>query len=128
MDKIIITIPDNLTKEQEWEEIALVLGKKMLPSPNKILGDGYEVKNLETQIIIKREPVFKSSATHNCSVCQTIFDVKLARPLWVNYGGSQKKRIYCSDDCRETVLNIIGSGRASIDKKDLKPVFKYSGF
>jgi len=119
MEKITITIPDNLTPNEELLAISKELGKKLLPSNQKLLGSGYELKDLQTQITIVREQVEKPIVTRNCPVCQTIFEQKIGRPLWTNYGGSQKKHYYCKDECRETVLHIVGSGRASIKKSDL---------
>lgn len=122
MDKIIITIPDNLDANSELLAIAKQLGRKLLPTNNKLLGSGYDVKHLETQIIIKREAIEKPIVTRECSVCSTIFEQKISKKLWVNYGGKRKQRHYCSDDCREVVLQLVGSGRASVKKRHIAPV------
>ena len=55
MEKINITIPDNLDANDELLIIAKQLGKKLLPPNKKLLGSGYEIKHLNTQINIKRE-------------------------------------------------------------------------
>ena len=126
MEKIIITIPDNLTPQQEALAISEQLGKKYLPSSSlKLIGSGYEVKHLETQIVIRREAVEKPVVTCECSVCSTVFEKSLGKDLWVNYGGIDKKRKYCSDICRNTVIAICGDGRASIKRKELKRVVAY---
>ena len=122
MEKINITIPDNLDSNQELLAIAKQLGKKLLPTNKKLLGSGYEIKHLETQINIKREPVERPIVTRECSVCSTVFEEKNGKKLWINYGGNQKQRHYCSDGCRETVLQLVGSSRASIKKGELASV------
>lgn len=122
MERINITIPDNLTPNEEVLAIAKQLGKKLLPSNLKKLGSGYELKHLQTQINIKREAVVKPIVTHECSVCSAVFEQKIGKKLWINYGGNQKQRHYCSDECRDTVLQIAGSGRASIKKNELARV------
>lgn len=122
MKRINITIPDNLTPNEEVLAIAKQLGKKLLPSKLKMLGSGYELKHLQTQINIKREAIEKPIVTRECPICKTIVDQKAAKVLWTNYGGNQKKNYYCSDECRETVLHIAGNGRASIKKNELARV------
>ena len=126
MEKIHITIPDNLDTNGELLAIVEELGKNLLPSGTKLLnsglGSGYEIKHLETQIIIKRESVEKPIAVRECSICSTLFDQKVGKKLWINYGGNQKQRHYCSNDCREVVLELVGNGRASINKSKLTPV------
>lgn len=126
MEKIIITIPDNLSPAEEAIAIAKELGKKFLPktgNKQKALGTGYEIQQLETQIIIKREPVEKAIATKDCSVCGTVFPIKSGVPLWINYGGVQKQRHYCKESCRQTVIDLVGEGRAAISRKGLKNHF-----
>lgn len=123
MEKITITIPDNLTPEQELFAIVKKLGSKLLPSgTNKLLGNGYEIKDLQTAIIIKRKSTEKVTVTRNCPICATMFDHHVARPLWTNYGGVKKLHHYCSDECREKMMEICGEGRASIQKNKLKPL------
>lgn len=118
MQKINVVIPDNLSIEQELIEIAKELGKNLLPaSEKKLVGAGYEVKHLQTQITIERKPVEKPIVTCKCSVCNTIFEKSLGHKLWVNYGGIPVKRLYCSDQCRNTVMEIVGKGRAAKTKK-----------
>jgi hypothetical protein len=122
MEKVNITIPDNLTHEQEIFAIAKALGAKMLPSgKTKLLGSGYEIQNIQTQITITREAVEKPIVTIECSVCKTIFEKKIGAALYVNYGGKPRKRLFCSTECCNEVINICGEGRAALNKKDLKP-------
>lgn len=119
MNKINIVIPDNLTPNQEVMEIAKLLGKKLLPSNQKYLGDGYEIKHLETQITIKRIATEKAIITHDCPVCKTTVEQSAAKVLWTNYGGKRKKHHYCSDNCRDYVSETLGLGRSSTSKNSL---------
>ena len=97
-----------------------------MPTNKKLLGRGYEIKNLETQINIKREPIEKPIVTRECSVCLTVFEQKIGKKLWINYGGNYKQKHYCSSECRETVLQLIGSSRASIKKRELIPAMTWN--
>lgn len=126
MQKINITIPDNLDANGELLAIVKQLGKEFLPTNKKLLGRGYEIKNLETQINIKREPIEKPIVTRECSVCLTVFEQKIGKKLWINYGGNYKQKHYCSSECRETVLQLIGSSRASIKKRELIPAMTWN--
>ena len=121
MEKITITISDNLSPEQEVFAIAKKLGKALGPLRNLLaLGDGYEVKQLDTQIIIKRVPSSPLLITQTCSVCDTIFEPKVGVSMYVNYGGIVQKRRYCCEDCKNVVKDMCGPGRAVDKKKDLK--------
>lgn len=121
MQKINITIPDNLNPNDELLVIVKQLGKAFLPTNKKLLGSGYEVKNLETQINIKREPIEKPIVTRECPVCLTVFEQKIGKKLWINYFGNYKQKHYCSSECRETVFQLVGIGRASIKRRELMP-------
>lgn len=126
MEKIKIEIPDNLSPEDEAILLAKILEKKLLPSSNnKKIGSGYEMKKLETQIIIKRVSIEKPVITRECKVCDNIFAQNAGRVLWVNYGGKRQKKYYCSDDCLDFVLNIVGSHRAALRKLKLKQIRTY---
>lgn len=125
MEKIKITIPDNLNEQEELIAIAKYLGKKLLPAGKKAIGTGYELKHHETQITIKREPVEKPIVTRECSVCNSIFEDVLSKDLHINYGGKKKVRKYCSNECRDQVLEAVGHGRASIKRNQLKPVREF---
>ena len=127
MKKIKITIPDNLTPQEETFAIAKQLGSKLIENKQttKLLGSGYEIKHTQTEIIINREPVEKPIKTTECTVCKTVFENKLGSVLYINYGGSHKKKIYCSDNCRDVVRDICGEGRASIKKGKLKTAFSF---
>ncbi|MES2395648.1 MAG: hypothetical protein V4549_06580 [Bacteroidota bacterium] len=107
MEKIIIKIPDNLTKEEEFILIGKKLGKKLLPaiSEQKLIGDSYKIINKYTGIIIERVPTEKTLSFSECPVCKIQFEKLIGKPLWTNYGGQKKKRLYCSDTCRN--INIF---------------------
>lgn len=121
MENITITIPDNLTPQQELLAISKQLGKKLLPTGNNpiLIGEGYEIKNLQTRITIKRESVEKPLVIISCSLCSLSVEQKLSKKLWSNYGGNIKKLHFCDDNCRDTVLQISGTGRCAIKKSDL---------
>jgi len=126
MEKITITIPDGLTPSEEIFAIAKKLGKALAPPKKQIaIGDGYEVKELETQITVKREPRSPLLVTQTCSVCDTLFEPKEGFILYVNYGGITKLRRYCCDECRTKVIELCGEGRASINKSKLKPYRRF---
>jgi hypothetical protein len=124
MEKIIIKIPDNLTPEEERFAIFKKMGKALAPPKKKQLaiGEGYIVQQLQTEIVIVREPVVKLTVVHECSVCKTLFEPVDGFKLYVNYGGITRERLYCSNSCREVVIGICGEGRASKTKGKLKPI------
>lgn len=126
MKKIKITIPDNLSAAEETIAIAKQLQTKFLLGNNvKKLGSGYEIKDLQTEIIVTRVPVEKPIKTLDCGVCSTTFETSLGKPLYINYGGNVRKNLYCCEECRNTVLNLCGEGRASIKKGGLKPIASF---
>ncbi len=120
MEKIKIVIPDNLSKDQELLLIAKELSKKYLPGKNqKLIGSGYELKHLQTQIIIERQPTETAIVTKEC-FCGTIFELKYGFKLYSNYGGRRKKLLYCSDTCRQHVMDVSGEGRTALSINKLK--------
>lgn len=126
MEKIRISIPDNLTPEQEVFKIAQHLGAKMLPKGemNKIyIGNGYEIKESQTVIEIVRIPTEKVLVTHEC-FCGIVFTRSVGYKLYSNYGGKTKTLYYCSDNCRQQVIDIAGE-RVSKIKNKLKPFMKF---
>ncbi len=129
MKKIKIVIPDDLTPQQEAAEIAQRLMQKALSGTEKQIdklriGTQVDIKELTTQITIERTGA-KPIEMIKCSVCSSKYQSDLFFPLFVNYGGQKKKLKYCSQACRNTVLDICGEGRAAIKQKDLKPVRLY---
>lgn len=127
MRTIKISIPDNLSSEQEFAAIALELSTKMLIDPNKMkaIGAGYEIKELQTQIIINRVTTEKREITKVCGVCGSIYSSEIGKILYTNYGGVKKSLSYCSEECRNIVISICGDGRCSPNKNGLKPVISF---
>ena len=120
METVNITIPDNLTPEQEVFAIAKSFGKRAIQgSSKKAIGDVLTIKHLQTQIIVTREAVEKPIITRTCSVCNTIFEQSIGSTLFTNYGGLVRKQFYCSDECRKAVIDIFGD-RCAIKKKDIQ--------
>jgi hypothetical protein len=131
MPDINIKIPYNLTEQEEIGAIArqLFIRKKQLQlsqtSKKLIASDtAVKIKDIETKIIVTRD-LGKPIPTCTCSVCKTIIEKRLAKVLWINYGGVTKKHHYCSEECRNIVLNISGNGRAAIKKSELRHAFNY---
>jgi len=125
-EKIIIKIPGNLTPQEEVLHIARELSKKQLQSGIKIksLGTGSEIKHLETDIKIIREPVEELTITKECSVCSTIFETKKGKSAWTNYGGYQRKVVFCSENCRTNSMKIIPAGRMCLKRSELHNPYK----
>lgn len=123
MEIINITIPDNLTPDQELLEIGKQLGKKMLPPSNmqKAIGCGYEIKNLKTTIHIERKATKKTIVTRECPICNMIFDQTAGSVFYHNYGGSTKTKHVCSDRCRAEYMDILSPDRCSLSRKKIKP-------
>ena len=125
LNKITITIPDDLTPSEEILAISEQLGRKLLPKDNGMtIGDGYAVEHLETHITVFREPIGKPIVIRTCSICKTDFQQQTGKTLWLNYGGRSRKSFYCSNSCREFVLNMCGCYRAAIKKKELGKILK----
>lgn len=122
MKEINITIPDNLEPKEEVLAIAQKLDKKILPLNQKRIGESFDVKHLQTVIIVNRKPIEKPIILKECSVCSSLFEKKNGKGLWVNYGGTQKRKHYCSEGCRDTILKLVGTGRAAIKKQDLNAI------
>lgn len=120
----VIKIQANLSKEKEAIEIAKqILKNPILIGKNNILigSSNIEVQELNTFLKIERVP--KEPLMSICSCCDINFEKNLGKKLYVNYGGKTKLNHYCSDKCRNEVLNILPSNRASIDKKKLQTQF-----
>lgn len=119
MKLITVKIPNNLPKHEEIIEVAKHLARKAIQAndnPN-LIGDGIKVlQDAETHIVIKRIPV-KPIELIECSVCGNQFEKNRSKILHVNYGGTHRKKRYCSDDCRMIVFNLCGVGRAWIGKR-----------
>lgn len=127
MKKIKIQIPDNLSPEEEALEIGKQLASNRLlgNSSNLLLGSGYEVKHMTTQIEVERIPVEDTIETCKCEICKTEFEKKLGKKVYHNYGGNRNVLLYCSDTCRDTVMNFLGLDRCSKTAQSLPPVRKF---
>ena len=122
MEKIDIVVSDNMTDAEVMKFIVKELGQKMLPKGGqKMIGSGYELQHMDTQINIKRIAVDAPVVTRECSVCSTTYEKSLAVSLWINYGGQPRRRHYCSEKCRAVVMEIAG-GRCSVKRNDLQPI------
>jgi uncharacterized Fe-S center protein len=121
MKKVTIKIKDNLSPEQEAFEIAKQLAKNPLMLGNSVvgyIGQGVEVQHLKTTIEIERIPTEPTMCI--CSVCDCNFEKSVGKRVFINYGGSINKRLYCSEDCRKIVLNLLPENRASKTRKKLR--------
>lgn len=127
MKKIRIKIPDNLSPEEEAVEIGQRLVQKALSGSatkreSKRIGDFVEIKELETNIIIERVSHQKNIELVKCNVCGCDYQSDLFKSVWHNYGGKHRKIHVCSESCQKELLLFLGK-RASIKRKDLKPLF-----
>lgn len=118
MENIKIKIPIGLTEREEFIMITNQLGKRLLPANNQKLLNGYEIKEAETKITILREHIKKPIVMLEC-FCGTQFEKKIGKILYVNYGGIKKQKRYCSNECRQQVIDIAGK-RCSIKPSKLK--------
>jgi hypothetical protein len=126
MKKIIISIPDNLTPLQEAAAIAKKMTQKALSgsSMNKgraRIGTEIKIKDLETEIVIKRvssEPIIEMV---ECPVCNGEYQNNTAKFYYTNYGGNVRKKPVCSDICVNAMCDAF-PGRISANKTALKAV------
>jgi len=124
MKKVSITIPDNLDHNQEVIAIAGQLHKKMIGRDQKRIGNSVDVIDLKTEIIVTRKSTEKPIKMIVCPICETSCDESIAKDYFTNYGGSIRKKFTCSSECRDFVLNFLGS-RASKSKRGLgSPFFR----
>jgi hypothetical protein len=65
-------------------------------------------------------PIGHVHAQNECSVCGKFFERNLAKKLWVNYGGVEKLRRFCSNECCAVVIEICGENRVAKRRQDLK--------
>jgi hypothetical protein len=113
MNTIRIRIKDNLNPLQEAAEIAKRLQQKALTNggTNKEtlrIGQEYNIKELTTNIIVKRYSSEKPIQMVTCNVCGCEYQNNLSFPYWHNYGGTPTKRHVCSEECRNNVLGFLG--------------------
>ena len=118
-----IRIQANLSKEKEALEIA----KQILKNPvliggsnkNLLIGnEELEIQELNSFIKIERVP--KEPIMSICSYCETNFEKSIGKKIFTNYGGIIKELIYCSDKCRNVVVDMIPENRRSFTRSKLK--------
>ena len=124
---ITITIPDNLSKEDEVFAISKKLQQKALSThgrqdDKKMIGDYNKVIDLTTTIVVKRTSKDKPIEMVKCTVCGCEYQNDMFFPVYVNYGGQNKLLKFCSEKCQEDVIEVCGEGRASKKRTGLKPV------
>lgn len=124
---IRITIPDNLSKEDEVFAITKKLQQKSLSGhgrqeDKKMIGDYNKVTDLTTTIIVERKSKEKPIEMVKCTACGCEYQNDMFFPVYVNYGGKNKLLKYCSENCQEAVIEVCGEGRASKKRNGLKPV------
>lgn len=116
MKSLTIDIPDGLTPAQEAVLITKkLLGKNALYAKN---GKDNEIGHVHTQINVVRH--HKTINIDECAVCKTLIERRIAKRLWVNYGGVEKLRRYCSIECRDVVIEICGADRVAKNRRKLK--------
>jgi len=121
---ITIKIPANLTKEKEAIEVAKQILKNpiLIGNNNNVLligNENIEIQELNSFIKIERIPI--EPIMNACSCCDTNFEKSTGKKVYVNYGGKKKELVYCSDKCRNVLLDILPLNRYSFTKTKLKP-------
>jgi hypothetical protein len=124
MSKIEIIIPIGLSESAEKSLIA----KKLLSDKFFLVGttkqiEGNIVKDSQIEIIVKRESTAKSKIMMQC-YCDTLFEKSIGKILYVNYGGIKKQKRFCSDRCRQNIIDLCGD-RCSIKPSKLKPIILF---
>jgi hypothetical protein len=118
MKKIEIQIQAGLTPQQEAAQVFKALSKKAIGNSAKLIGEqAVSIEYAQTHIVITRKPKERAVKTTVCSVCESVFENKHGKPLFVNYGGAPRRKTYCSDDCRDVVISICGEGRCTTNPK-----------
>ena len=107
MKTIKIEIDDNLTEEQEVLAIAKKLAKLSIGKNQKLIGNSTQTKDLKTIIEINRTSKEKVFEPVICGCCETQYYGK-GEKLFTNIGGKTRKKMYCSIDCRDSVLELLG--------------------
>lgn len=122
---ININISADLTPEQETIEISKILRAKHLSGSAKNkhqnirIGQGIDIKQLQTTIIVNRVAKFIEFVP--CNVCGCEYQNDLFKKVFVNYGGKVKYIKVCSTSCQEQMIDMCGEGRAATSAKKLKP-------
>ncbi len=124
---IRITIPDNLSKEEEIFAISKKLHQKALSShgsqnDKKMIGDYNQVIDLTTTIIVERKSKEKPIEMVKCPACNCEYQNDMFLPVFINYGGNKKKIKVCSESCQNDIIDVCGEGRAAKTSRGVKPV------
>lgn len=120
METFNIKIPYGLKKQEEALLISKVLTQKLIGTNMvKEIGTGYEITHSQTKILITREFQEELTITSTCNMCNCIYDIKMAKRIFHNYGGKTRFFDVCSEDCQCKVVDFLGN-RASIKKSKLK--------
>lgn len=122
MEKVTIYIPTGLSQEEEVLLIAKEFGKKYLPSPHPLIGNGYEIEALQTTIVVNRVPVVKTQVMYSCPICNALFASSSAKICYSSFGGITRKKRLCSTECRDEFISIAPD-RITIKK----PVYQFHG-
>ena len=127
MKKTVIEIPDDLTPIQEVAAIAKQMSQKALESYSPVfrnrlrIGSDITVKDLTTEFVIKRVSADPIIEMVKCSVCGTDYQSNAAKFYFTNYGGNNRKKPVCSDNCVE-LMAVAFPGRCAAKKSSLKPL------
>ncbi len=110
---IRITIPDNLSKEEEVFAISKKLQQKALSShgrqeDKKMIGDYNQVIDLTTTIIVERKSKEKPIEIVKCPACSCEYQNDMFLPVFINYGGNKKKIKVCSESCQNDIIDVCG--------------------
>ncbi len=125
---ITIKIPANLSKEKEAIEVA----KQILKNPvlignnnNSMLigNEAIEIQQLKSLITIERVPIEPLMIV--CSCCDTNFEKSIGKKLFINYGGPVRQLIYCSENCRNIVMDHLPENRCNIIRSKLKNTYSF---
>ncbi len=124
---IKITIPDNLSQEEEVFAISKKLQQKALSShgrqeDKKMIGDYNKVIDLTTTIIVERKSKEKPIEMVKCPCFENNYQNDMFLPVFINYGGNKKKIKVCSESCQKDIIAVCGEGRAAKTSRGVKPV------
>lgn len=122
---IKITIPDNLSKEEEGAAIYSKLSGKLIENNKKAIGD-FSVQELTTSltITVERKNMSKEKIIEmvKCPCCENNYQNDMFLPVFINYGGNKKKIKVCSSSCQKDIIDVCGEGRAAKTSRGVKPV------
>jgi hypothetical protein len=56
-------------------------------------------------------------------MCKCIYQKSKGTPLFHSYGGFAKRITVCSDTCAKSFIDLIGTDRAGLKRKDIRNQF-----